>query len=343
MKHSGRLLKLVAVVALIVGVMAAGLFGSRANRALAAEPQTYYVRAGGAATGNIDVLAFGPSELKVHRGDTVTWLIDSVHNIHFEEGMENLIIVDDAGVPLLNSAVAYPTVKSGDNFVPGANSGVALQPDLTAVFSLVMDVEPGRYSYFCDLHPGMVGVIEVVEDSVAIPSPGEVAVAGRNELGAFLNTAAPIAVQMSSTAPGVSVDGVAAVNAGNGATGRATVEQFAPNAVIIQPGDTVTWTNPEDSVEVHFINSLPYDFATMLEVIPEAPTDANAQPLLKLGPAFLGTSGDGDTVKSGDTFNSGFLAPGQSFSLIFSDPGVYAYFCHIHPGMNGVVIVEAKS
>src|SRR5262245_19061130 len=146
-----------------------------------------------------------------------------------------------------------------------------------------MDVKPGHYTYYCDVHTGMVGDVDVVADSEAIPSPAEAAEAGRNELGAFLNQGYAVAAQMSTTLPTASKDGKVEVSAGNGATGRATVEQFAPGTVIIQPGDTVTWTNPEDSVEVHFINSLPYDPAALPEAIP----DKSTPPRLYLGPGFL--------------------------------------------------------
>lgn len=41
-------------------------------------------------------------------------------------------------------------------------------------------------------------------------------------------------------------------------------------------------------------------------------------------------------------FDSGFLQPGQSFSRVFSEPGIYHYVCTLHEasGMKGVVIVR---
>lgn len=38
-------------------------------------------------------------------------------------------------------------------------------------------------------------------------------------------------------------------------------------------------------------------------------------------------------------FDSGNLAPGQSFSMTFSTPGTYSYHCAIHPGMTGMIRV----
>jgi len=48
------------------------------------------------------------------------------------------------------------------------------------------------------------------------------------------------------------------------------------------------------------------------------------------------------TVTATDnSFNSGFIQPGQSFSYTFTTPGTYNYYCTIHPWMKGTVIVKA--
>lgn len=47
-----------------------------------------------------------------------------------------------------------------------------------------------------------------------------------------------------------------------------------------------------------------------------------------------GTSGS-----AGDSFDSGVLAPSQSFSLTFDEAGEYAYFCALHPDMQGTIVV----
>ena len=48
------------------------------------------------------------------------------------------------------------------------------------------------------------------------------------------------------------------------------------------------------------------------------------------------------TVTSdGGTFNSGNMAPGQTYSYTFTAPGTYAYHCTYHPWMTGTVIVKA--
>jgi plastocyanin len=41
-----------------------------------------------------------------------------------------------------------------------------------------------------------------------------------------------------------------------------------------------------------------------------------------------------------DTFSSGLLLQGQTFSFTFSQPGEYSYYCTRHGGMRGLVIVS---
>jgi plastocyanin len=46
------------------------------------------------------------------------------------------------------------------------------------------------------------------------------------------------------------------------------------------------------------------------------------------------------SIATGGEWNSGYLAPGTSYSWTFQNAGTYNYFCEPHPFMKGVVIVE---
>jgi plastocyanin len=76
---------------------------------------------------------------------------------------------------------------------------------------------------------------------------------------------------------------------------------FQPAEITIQAGTRVTWSN--DDPFPHTVTS--------------------------------GTRGDPT-----DLFDSGNLGGGQSFSYTFEEAGTYEYFCGIHPGMAGTVIVQ---
>jgi amicyanin len=46
------------------------------------------------------------------------------------------------------------------------------------------------------------------------------------------------------------------------------------------------------------------------------------------------------TVDGPESFDSGLLSAGQTFSYTFTKPGTYSYKCTPHPNMRGEVIVE---
>lgn len=344
--QKSRLLKLGMVGALALGVFAAGFMNNN-NRALAqdAAHQTFMVQAGGFGAANVEVLAFAPSVVQVHRGDTVMWHIASFHNVHVGEAPSEFVVVsevDGQPVPQINPAVGLPSIESGADYTGGdVSSGLPQGDVLTGTFSLVIDLEPGTYAYFCDVHPGMTGVIEVLPDDQAVPSPSEQAAQGSAELDEQVNAGVGASFMMAATAPTQSVDGVLMITVGSGGTGRATVNQFNSAFATIHAGESVTWTNPADSIEAHFINSADYDPAALPDIVPIM--QENAPPILSAGPGFLGTTADGSEIKAGDSFNSTSINPGQTFTLTFTEAGVYAYFCHIHPGMNGVIVVQPAS
>jgi len=96
-----------------------------------------------------------------------------------------------------------------------------------------------------------------------------------------------------------------------GANGGADV-WFRPRGVLIQPGQTVRWTNQETG-NVHTATAY---------------HPANGGKSLRI-------------PKGAKPWDSDYLMPGQSFSVTLEVPGVYDYFClpHEHAGMVGRIIV----
>ena len=46
-------------------------------------------------------------------------------------------------------------------------------------------------------------------------------------------------------------------------------------------------------------------------------------------------------VSTGDLFASGgTFAPGETYAVTFTEPGVYAYTCGVHPFMEGTITVQ---
>jgi nitrite reductase (NO-forming) len=82
-------------------------------------------------------------------------------------------------------------------------------------------------------------------------------------------------------------------------------KSYSPNPIIVETGNTVTWTNMDNIV--HTV-----------------------------------TSGEPNTVNAGELFDSGLTAlimPSKSFSHKFNHPGEFSYFCRVHPTMVGIVNV----
>jgi plastocyanin len=47
-----------------------------------------------------------------------------------------------------------------------------------------------------------------------------------------------------------------------------------------------------------------------------------------------------DAEPTPERFDTGLLQPGERFTVVFDEPGTYAYFCERHPPMTGVIVVE---
>lgn len=94
-----------------------------------------------------------------------------------------------------------------------------------------------------------------------------------------------------------------------------------------------------DALEPHIVTfgpmallkQLSHDFVTPMP-------QKNGPPVLAINAkAFKPTMGH---IYDGTGYaNSGFLRSGQSWSLTFTKPGMYKYYCLLHPGMDGTITV----
>lgn len=79
-----------------------------------------------------------------------------------------------------------------------------------------------------------------------------------------------------------------------------------PYSAMITVGDTVTWTNKDDSA--HTI-----------------------------------TSGNPSDNPPNGLFDSGFILSGKTWSHTFTQSGTFNYFCEIHPWSTGQIVVEPRT
>ena len=104
------------------------------------------------------------------------------------------------------------------------------------------------------------------------------------------------------TEPEISAAATVSIPEGSGMPGcEETDECYIPSKITIKAGETVVWENGD--VAFHSVTSGLYDSPT-------------------------------------DLFDSGHLDPMEKYSVTFEEPGVYDYFCTLHPWMEAQVIVE---
>jgi plastocyanin len=137
----------------------------------------------------------------------------------------------------------------------------------------------------------------------------------------------------------------------------AGVNNFLINKVTIHAGDTVTWDGKSLAGGFHSIDipaAVPGDLPLLVPTtIPPTPVSGvkdeagnpfwfNGQPTLGFNPALFAPSG-GNVYNGSSRIDSGLPVSGpKSFNVKFTKPGVYHYFCDVHYGMAGTVVVLAK-
>ena len=295
----------------------------------------------GGQTPDVSVYANGfyPREITVHTGDTVTWQFAGYHNVTFLSG---------ATPPPL-------AVKEGDNyygnplsFFPAGTStydgsgfhGSGVPPsDKPFSYSLTF-TKAGRYEYSCTLHPGMTGIVNVVNGPVS-ETPEAALARGRAEQAASLAAGTKAYANLNPQVTGSHVT----VPLIGSRDDRFSLLRFTHDPLVIAVGTTVTWTI-QDPFEVHTVTftdnngHLPEFFVPQMQ--------ANGPPKILFNGIAL-TPTTRTTYDGTGWVNSGLLAapgsPGHSpssFSLTFTKPGRYVYWClvHDHEGQEGVVIVK---
>ena len=332
--HRAKIVVPLLIVALLIGIWSAS--------AQEDSGVTYNVIAG-MNSSDLEVAAFGPARLQVHRGDTVRWLLAGFHNIHIHT-QPNVFLIpyeqDGLQTLQMNPEIAFPTIENGGTYTGGSvNSGLPLGgPEQSQpYFELTIDAEPGVYTYFCDIHAGMAGTIEVVADEVAIPSPSEALAAGFEELYHQAESGFPIVEQAKADANSFQ-DGGAQITLGTG-SGIVANYDFYPNVVIIAPGQSVTWTMSNEVLPLPVgVSSVPViAFEQLMNFVP--PSEAGPPSIIFTEVGVNGSVPSGSEIGLGDSWYSGMLDPGESYTLTFTEPGVYL-FVDSGPGKQGAVVVQ---
>ncbi len=310
-----------------------------------AAARTWTVQTGGGAKDTSVVSnSFRPRSIEIGVGDTVKWdFLEpwTIHTVTFTSGAkEPEVEVQEGDKFFINPQVFFPSGAQTYDGTGYRNSGVAEQGPSAPHFSYALTfTKAGTYKYQCLLHgPGMSGTV-IVRDRVSA-SPASLATRGKNEVLATLKSGQAAYAKWTPQKQGTKV----VVPLVGDPKGGWSILRFTREPLVIKRGTTVTW-DMRDPLEVHTVTFLSG----------EKPPDYLVIQPQKQGPPKVlespqATNPTQDKAYDGTGFrNSGqLLAPGTpgnpptSFSLTFTKPGRYEYWCIIHApwGMKGVVVVQ---
>ena len=310
-----------------------------------------------------DVNDFFPHEVRIHVGDKVRFVPNGFHTVDLPGRRTRKLpiitpaaqaiagVVDAAGAPfwfngqqqvgfnrqLLTSAFGKSRSFDGSKAVL---SGLPLSQrpkPMTVTFN-----KAGTFRYFCDVHPGMTGIVRVVSSQSSVPSAAQDQRTVRRQATSTLATARALA---RTPAPGNNT-----VDVGEQGKGNATFFGFVPSALSVPTGTVVTF-RMNASTEIHTATvgpgnpeNQPQSYLGQIEaglqgpvldprgVFPSDPPGA----LAALTPVFHGNG----------FWNSGALDKDSTTrtvppknAVLFAAPGTYQVFCMIHPFMHATVTV----
>jgi plastocyanin len=311
-----------------------------------------------------DINAFFPNGVRIHAGDSVKFVPTGFHNVDFPaKGKKAAGLLapqttvsgslDAAGAPFwFNGQVPNvgfnPALIAGSlgkrvtfNARKGVQSGLPLSEKPKPM--TVRFPKAGRYTYYCDVHPGMKGTVTVLAKSKRVPS----AAADKRTLAAQVAKAKATVKKIAKpTLP------VNTVTIGSAGAGGAEVFKFLPETLNVPVGTTVKFIMDPQSLEVHTATAGPGNpenepgsYLGKLAASFESPTidPAAAYPSdpPPAGPAKLTP-----TLHGNGFWNSGVLdavkataLPADS-SVTFAAPGTYTLYCLVHPFMRGTVVAR---
>jgi len=320
----------------------------------------------GAGEDTVLLNAFLARNITVRAGDTVTWSlghVGEVHTVSFLGGTPRPpdVIPIEGRNPTdvqLNPVTAFPTRAPGAPLESyngtamvssGVLSNVPAAPDAPPnnVMSVLMDTE-GVFDYVCLLHPQMTGTVTVVADNAAADSQADIDAMAAVEEAALRAQIEGIraAGEMIQTEAGPNGTTIWHVNVGPiGFDSQLELYEFMADNLTIQEGDTVIWANVAPSI--HTVTFHPGQ-PTPAFLIPE-PQEAGP-PILVANPLTVFPVKPTAEFDGTGYRNSGIMSVnggpgGSSFSITFSKAGSFDYICAIHVelGMEASITVVERT
>lgn len=309
-----------------------------------------------------DVNQFFPSSITVHTGDSVKFVPLGFHNTHFlgSSGKPVPIFVptgkmvsgvnDAAGIPfwfngqpelafnaaLGNNKLGKTLVFNGSNEI---NSGVSFA-DGPAKPMTVRFTKAGRYTYICDIHPGMKGTVRVAAKRKPVPSNRADALRAKAQERRAIANAKTIA----NGKPAANTVDVGRYRRGVALFG------FLPATLTVPAGTTVTFRSPTGNQEPHTASFGPGDpekdpksylgeIAKSFEGLTVDPRGLYPSDV-PTAPAAFSSALHGNGFWSSGVIDGVTATPiGPTARVTFTTPGTYVYHCLIHTFMKATIKV----
>jgi plastocyanin len=234
-------------------------------------------------------------------------------------------------------SLAAPTPATGPyDGTTLVNSGVLPLGAATQVQKFSMSFgKTGTYTYYCVLHPNMVGTVQVTDDTQ--DSQQKITKTGNQEKAKYLKEGLAAKKKLTSSTPKSTknADGSTTYTVEMGAsTAHTDVLAFSPAPRSVKAGDQVTFVNNSSAPHTASFGG------ALVPTIPVLPDVQNAVP----GPSP-------QTLAPGVYLNTGWLPPktkqgptkaARSYTYDVPTPGQYEYVCVLHLASGMAAEIDAK-
>jgi plastocyanin len=310
-----------------------------------------------------DVNDFFLHSVTIRAGDTVKFRPVGFHDVNLPPsggGLVPLIVPTGQKVAGVNDANSVPfwfngadqlgfnpslaaTTGFGKKFTyngsNGVSSGLPLAPNPKPMS--VKFPKKGKYTYLCDVHPGMEGQVVVKNKNAKIPTAKQ----DKRKLNNQVASALKRAKKLASAKPPANT-----AYLGSAAKGGVEYLGMVPESLKVAVGTTVRFAMSPRSYETHTAtfgpgNPLtePNSYLGQIAASFQGPTlDPRG-----VYPSEPGTTATYTSALHGNGFwNSGGLDASSltalpAFNVVrFGAAGTYDYYCVIHPFMHGQVVVQ---
>jgi plastocyanin len=227
--------------------------------------------------------------------------------------------------------------RSGGSVYNGStriDAGLPVAPHAPDTLTLKF-TKPGVYKYFCDVHPGMIGYVDVRAKGKTVPSAKQDKASVTKQLTTAIVAAGKL-TKLKQPANHVSL----------GLSTPQGVELYAmfPSSLTVSAGTTVTFSMSANSREVHTAAFGPQKYLTQLAGAlggPEFNQVLYPSSDPKLGAIQLTPTSHGNGFANTGGLDRSAATPLPSTQQIdFTTPGTYHFICLIHPFMHGTIVVK---